>query len=70
MFTLSMAGCGVLTFLNVAIKPPQHLPDLFPLLTSVYSCIHFLCFLLYFNYKQFSLSGISSKQTIDDKKHK
>lgn len=67
VFFLSMAGCVVLTLLNVAVKPPKHLPDLFPLLTSVYSCIHFIGFLMYFNYKQFSVGGIKE---IDDKKHK
>ncbi|XP_034237190.1 dolichyl pyrophosphate Man9GlcNAc2 alpha-1,3-glucosyltransferase [Thrips palmi] len=70
VFSLSMMGCAVLTLLTVAVKPPKHLPDLFPLLISVYSCIHFLGFLLYFNYKQFSLSGISLRQTVDEKKHK
>jgi len=51
-FYLSLSGCAILTFCTVAFKPPNHLPDLFPLLVSVYSCAHFCVFFIYFNYCQ------------------
>lgn len=44
-----MAG---LSFMSVALAPPAQLPDLFPLLVSVFSYLHFLGLLLYFNIVQ------------------
>lgn len=70
VFYVSMGGCAVLTYVNVFVKPPHHLPDLFPLLTSVYSCVHFLMFLLYFNYKQFLLEGVGAITKIESNKEK
>jgi alpha-1,3-glucosyltransferase len=34
------------------IPPPANMPDLYPLLVSAFSCVHFVGFLIYFNYKQ------------------
>ena len=45
----------VLTTTSLTVKPPVNLPDLFPVLVSVYSCLHFLLFLIYFHYRQFTL---------------
>uniref|UniRef100_A0A674DEI8 Alpha-1,3-glucosyltransferase n=1 Tax=Salmo trutta TaxID=8032 RepID=A0A674DEI8_SALTR len=39
-------------FMSVALAPPAQLPDLFPLLVSVFSYLHFLGLLLYFNMVQ------------------
>ncbi|KAK3927387.1 Dolichyl pyrophosphate Man9GlcNAc2 alpha-1,3-glucosyltransferase [Frankliniella fusca] len=60
-FFVSMIGCVILTLSSIFVKPPNNLPDLFPLLISVYSCLHFIIFLLYFNYKQMSLPGVCLK---------
>ncbi|XP_057300124.1 dolichyl pyrophosphate Man9GlcNAc2 alpha-1,3-glucosyltransferase-like [Hydractinia symbiolongicarpus] len=38
--------------LHATVKPPERLPDIFPLLFAVNSCVHFLLFLIYFNYMQ------------------
>ncbi|CAK1590003.1 unnamed protein product [Parnassius mnemosyne] len=54
-FFVSLLGMFVLTLCIVLVKPPKNLPDLFPLLISVYSCSHFLLFFLYFNYQQFCI---------------
>ena len=51
-FCISMVGVVILTFTSVLVPPPTHLPDLFPLMISVYSCAHFLMFLAYFHHAQ------------------
>lgn len=53
-FYLSMSGCAGLAVASVTVRPPTYLPDLFPVLVSVYSCAHFLAFLLFFHYMQFA----------------
>lgn len=55
LFYTSIFGCIALTLCTVCINPPHNYPDLFPLLVSVYSCIHFLSFWIYFNCKQLRL---------------
>lgn len=53
-FYLSVVfGCSALVFGLGFVTPPAKLPHLFPLLISVYSCLHFLAFLAYFNVRQF-----------------
>lgn len=52
LFCISMVGVVILTFTSVLVPPPTHLPDLFPLMISVYSCAHFLMFLAYFHHAQ------------------
>lgn len=59
-FLASMGGCCVLTYLHIFMQPPSHLPDLFPLVICVYSCVHFVAFLMYFNYKQFLITATQS----------
>ncbi|XP_034737883.1 dolichyl pyrophosphate Man9GlcNAc2 alpha-1,3-glucosyltransferase [Etheostoma cragini] len=48
---LAMAGLSVMT---VALVPPTHLPDLFPVLVSSTAFLHFLGTFIYFNIVQFS----------------
>ncbi|XP_015176734.1 PREDICTED: dolichyl pyrophosphate Man9GlcNAc2 alpha-1,3-glucosyltransferase-like isoform X1 [Polistes dominula] len=55
LFYVSMLGMVILSFTIHCLKPPEKYPDLFVLLISVYSCIHFFLFFLYFCYKQFIL---------------
>lgn len=55
----TFVGCALLLFGQQFIKPPQKLPFLFPLLISAYSCIHFVAFFVYFNYRQ--LAGVAVK---------
>ena len=45
---------------SLVVRPPPRRPDLFSVLVSVYSCAHFLCFLLYFHWTQYH-SGRGSK---------
>lgn len=53
LFYLStFVGCGLLLLGQQFIKPPDKLPFLFPLLISAYSCVHFVAFFIYFNYRQ------------------
>lgn len=42
----------VLTILYLVLEPPVQYPDLFPLVISVYSCLHFIGFFIYFNVVQ------------------
>lgn len=52
-FMLSYTFSLFLVFLLVVFEPPDEFPDLFPLLVSVYSFLHFIIFFIYFNYSQF-----------------
>lgn len=54
MFT-SIFWSIVLFVMSLIFEPPVRYPDLFPLLISVYSCIHFLGFFVYFNLKQLKI---------------
>ncbi|XP_066453800.1 dolichyl pyrophosphate Man9GlcNAc2 alpha-1,3-glucosyltransferase [Eleutherodactylus coqui] len=49
LFYSSMLVMAALTVASCSFAPPPALPDLFPVLISAVSCIHFLMFLLYFN---------------------
>uniref|UniRef100_A0A3Q3FI77 Alpha-1,3-glucosyltransferase n=1 Tax=Labrus bergylta TaxID=56723 RepID=A0A3Q3FI77_9LABR len=53
-FYISIAVMVGLSFVTVAMVPPPHLPDLFPVLVSVTSFSHFFGTFLYFNIVQFS----------------
>lgn len=52
-FIFSCLGMFWLSLGAVFMKPLPKLPDLIPLLISVYSCSHFILFFLYFNYQQY-----------------
>ncbi|XP_066257936.1 dolichyl pyrophosphate Man9GlcNAc2 alpha-1,3-glucosyltransferase [Euwallacea similis] len=52
---VSLFGCIILFILSLCWEPPRRYPDLFPLIISVYSCVHFVGFFIYFNIKQLSL---------------
>lgn len=52
LFYLSLFGCSILTVIISTTKPPLKYPDIFPLIISLYSCIHFIGFLVYFNFVQ------------------
>jgi len=54
LFWLSIVGMILLTAASLVLKPPAQLPDLFPVLVSAYSCAHFVLFLLYFHWRQFT----------------
>ncbi|XP_011497952.1 PREDICTED: probable dolichyl pyrophosphate Man9GlcNAc2 alpha-1,3-glucosyltransferase [Ceratosolen solmsi marchali] len=62
LFSLSLLGVLVLSVCSGLLKAPKKYPDLFPLLVSVYSCIHFFLFLVYFNYKQFCATSILTRK--------
>jgi len=55
LFILSVMGALVLHAGSAILQPPSRYPDLWPVLISVYSCVHFLAFFCYFNYMQFTL---------------
>ena len=58
-----MVGVVILTLVTVLVPPPVHLPDLFTLVISVFSCVHFLLFTLYFHYCQFAPESFPWKLT-------
>lgn len=74
LFYLStIVGCSSLVIGQHFVQPPKSLPFLFPLLTSAYSCGHFVVFFAYFNYRQIFGrvkidSGISLQKIIENKK--
>lgn len=49
--TFSLFGNSFLVMLYLIAPTPQHLPHLYNLLISVYCCLHFITFLVYFNLK-------------------
>lgn len=49
---LSFFGCLILMLVYSLFEPPERYPDLFVLLISVYSCVHFVGFFIYFNIVQ------------------
>ncbi|XP_039750715.1 dolichyl pyrophosphate Man9GlcNAc2 alpha-1,3-glucosyltransferase-like [Pararge aegeria] len=55
MFFFSLQGMILLGLGSLLVKPPPQYPDLFPLLISMYSCLHFIFFLIYFTYCQLQL---------------
>lgn len=48
-FCMSSVGQVALTLATLIVLPPDKLPDLFPLVISVFSCGHFLVFTVYFH---------------------
>lgn len=48
----SFVGCSSLLIGQVFVRPPESLPFLFSLLISIYSCVHFVLFFIYFNFRQ------------------
>ncbi|XP_045469283.1 uncharacterized protein LOC123676971 isoform X1 [Harmonia axyridis] len=51
----SLIGCISIFTFYLIMEPPSRYPDLFPLIISAYSCIHFIGFFLYFNFKQLQI---------------
>uniref|UniRef100_A0A671SKZ3 Alpha-1,3-glucosyltransferase n=1 Tax=Sinocyclocheilus anshuiensis TaxID=1608454 RepID=A0A671SKZ3_9TELE len=51
-FWFSLVAMAALSFMSVWLEPPAKLPDLFPVLVSVLSFLHFLGFVTYFNLVQ------------------
>ncbi|XP_053677462.1 probable dolichyl pyrophosphate Man9GlcNAc2 alpha-1,3-glucosyltransferase [Anopheles nili] len=59
LFYLSLLGQVVLMGAFLYLPSPVHLPFLYPLAISAYSCGHFVLFYVYFNYRQFCGTGCS-----------
>lgn len=53
-FYISIAVMAGLSIVSVALVPPPHLPDLFPVLVSTTAFLHFWGTFIYFNIVQFS----------------
>ncbi|XP_046839200.1 dolichyl pyrophosphate Man9GlcNAc2 alpha-1,3-glucosyltransferase-like [Xenia sp. Carnegie-2017] len=53
MFILSISSGIFLHFSSHTINPPPKYPDIFPLLISIFSCGHFLLYLIYNYYLQY-----------------
>ena len=45
----SIVGAGILAACSLILPAPSRYPDLWAVLISLYSFVHFFCFLLYFN---------------------
>uniref|UniRef100_A0A8C9ZKJ5 Alpha-1,3-glucosyltransferase n=1 Tax=Sander lucioperca TaxID=283035 RepID=A0A8C9ZKJ5_SANLU len=54
LFYISVSAMAGLSVVTVALVPPTHLPDLFPVLVSSTAFLHFLGTFIYFNIVQFS----------------
>ena len=60
---LSLIGCVVLCIGPVSgLQVPKKYPDLWAVLISAYSCVHFVVFAMYFNWMQ--LSGAGAGETV------
>lgn len=58
LFVLSVAGCTLLNTTSLLVSPPSQYPDLHSLLNAVYSCGHFMLFLVFTHYLQFQLPSV------------
>ena len=66
-FHLSLLGAVILTCGTSLYKPPPRYPDLWAVLVSMYSCGHFVCFLIYFHWLQFTAHHSSDQMNITKK---
>ncbi|XP_030851898.1 dolichyl pyrophosphate Man9GlcNAc2 alpha-1,3-glucosyltransferase [Strongylocentrotus purpuratus] len=64
-FWCSILGVIALTACSLVIQSPQRFPDLWPVLVSIYSCGHFILFLISFNYLQFTSEDIGQTSAIE-----
>ncbi|KAG0421566.1 hypothetical protein HPB47_002528 [Ixodes persulcatus] len=55
LFAFSMGGCTFLNAAHLLLPPPRRYPDVHSLLNAVYSCGHFVVFVLYTHYLQYQL---------------
>lgn len=55
-----LINADTLCLLSHFISAPVNLPDLYPVLISVFSCTIFIAFVMYFHYKQFYLSDFKA----------
>lgn len=53
-YLVSLTGACILAVISQAMSSPVHLPDLFTLMITTYSFVHFAAFLLFFHYLQFT----------------
>lgn len=53
LYLTSVAGCFTTSFSSIYVKPPKRYPDIHPTVNAVYSCVHYVGFLLFFYYQQF-----------------
>ncbi|KAL8597872.1 hypothetical protein ACOMHN_061405 [Nucella lapillus] len=53
-YCLSLCGALALAVISQGLTPPEKLPDLYTLMMTTYSCGHFVAFLAYFHYLQFT----------------
>uniref|UniRef100_A0A7M5VAC0 Alpha-1,3-glucosyltransferase n=2 Tax=Clytia hemisphaerica TaxID=252671 RepID=A0A7M5VAC0_9CNID len=65
--SLSLTGCAALHLAFSLVDAPPSLPDLYPLLFSVYSCAHFVLFWLYFLYIQWNCPKHDSADLLSNK---
>lgn len=54
-FFFSLQGMFWLGLGTLLVEPPPRYPDIFPLLISMFSCLHFVFFLCYFTHQQLVL---------------
>lgn len=52
-YLTSILACYVLSGAAVLVKPPPRYPDIHPTLNSLFCCVHFIGFLLFFYFRQF-----------------
>lgn len=53
VYLSSILGCHLIGALAILVKPPTGLPHIHPTVNALYSCIHFMSFLVFFYYRQF-----------------
>ncbi|KAL7288105.1 probable dolichyl pyrophosphate Man9GlcNAc2 alpha-1,3-glucosyltransferase [Trichogramma pretiosum] len=62
LYGISILGVLILSLCAKFLKAPKKYPDLYSLLISIYSCGHFVVFLIYFNYKQFYATTVPARK--------
>ncbi len=50
-----MMGCFLLSIGSLVIPAPKNLPHIHSVVNCLYSCIHFIIFVIYFHHLQFDV---------------
>ncbi|XP_017786742.1 PREDICTED: dolichyl pyrophosphate Man9GlcNAc2 alpha-1,3-glucosyltransferase [Nicrophorus vespilloides] len=55
LLAISLLGSVILTCISLTFQPPKRYPDLFTVAICIYSCAHFIGFLIYFHVVQLGI---------------
>lgn len=57
IYLTSILTCFILSALSLTIKPPARYPHIHPTINALYSCLHYIGFLIFFYFRQFKAAS-------------